>query len=363
MVKMYDFKKQYGQIKNKIDESIQSVLNDSAFSNGKYVQSFELKFSNYLNSKYCVAVNNGTSALHISLLALGIKPDDEVLIPSFSFFATCESVSLTGAVPVFVDSKYDNFNIDLHDLESKITNKTKAIICVHLYGNPCDMDSLNKIAKKYNLYLIEDAAQAHGAIYNDIKIGNFSDFACFSFYPTKNLGAYGEGGAVITNSKKYYNKLLALRNHGSVEQYKHDMIGHNYRMSGFQGAILSVKLNYLDIWNEIRIKNAEYYSSLLMDIKEIKTPVFSDNSKHVFHQYTIKVENRDKLKTHLYNNKIESAIYYPKPCHLQKPYENILSTAPISEKLSKEVISLPIAEHISNLDIKLICESISKFYN
>ena len=155
-------------------------------------------------------------------MALNLKSGDEVLVPSFSFFATCESVSLTGATPVFVDSDYDNFNIDLNDLESKITKKTKAIICVHLYGNPCDMNSLNNIAKKYNLFLIEDAAQAHGAQYNNIKIGNFSDFACFSFYPTKNLGAYGEGGAVITNSKKYYNKLLALRNHGSIEQYQHD---------------------------------------------------------------------------------------------------------------------------------------------
>ena len=363
MIKMYDFKNQYLNIKNDIDIAVQNVLDDSAFSNGKYVLEFENKFSRYINSKYCSAVNNGTSALHIALMALNVKYGDEVLVPSFSFFATCESVSLTGATPVFVDSDYDNFNIDLNDLESKITNKTKVIICVHLYGNPCNMNSLNNIAKKYNLALIEDAAQAHGAEYDSIKIGSLSDMACFSFYPTKNLGAYGEGGAVTTNSKKYYNKLLALRSHGSCEQYQHQMIGHNYRMSGFQGSILSVKLNFLDDWNSKRIKNAMFYNSLLNDINQVKTPNFKKNTKHVFHQYTIKAENRDELKKYLFQNNIESAIYYPKPCHLQKPYKNEIVNAPISEQLSTEVLSLPISEHIKRDSIEYICNTIRNFYS
>jgi len=363
MIKMYDFKNQYLNIKNQIDTAIQNVLNDSAFSNGKYVQEFENKFSKYINSKHSVAVNNGTSALHVALMALDIGYNDEVLVPSFSFFSTCESVSLTGATPVFVDSDYDNFNIDLNDLESKITKKTKAIICVHLYGNPCNMDLLNEIAQKYNLGLIEDAAQAHGAEYNNVKIGNFSDFACFSFYPTKNLGAYGEGGAVTTNSDKYYNKLLALRNHGSIQQYQHDMIGHNYRMSGFQGSILSVKLNYLDNWNDARIRNADIYNNLLSDLKYVSTPTISNNVKHVFHQYTIKVKNRDLLKNYLLENNIESAIYYPKPCHLQNPYKNEIVNAPISEQLSTEVLSLPISEHINRDNIEYICNTIRNFYS
>ena len=362
MIKMYDFKKQYQSIKGEIDSAIQDVLDISAFSSGKYVQNFENQFSDYNGSKYCVAVNNGTSALHIALMALNIGANDEVLVPSFSFFATCESVSLTGAKPVFVDSQYDDFNIDLNDLESKITNKTKAIICVHLYGNPCDMDSLNKIANKYNLGLIEDAAQAHGSEFNKIKIGNFSDFACFSFYPTKNLGAYGEGGAVTTNSKKYQNKLLALRNHGSSEQYKHEFIGHNYRMSGFQGSILSVKLKYLDKWNDIRINNAQLYNMLLKNIDDIQIPDVHKNSKHVFHQYVIKAKARDELKKYLTEHDIDSAIYYPTPCHLQKPYLHTKTKAPIAEKLSHQVLALPISEHINEDNIKYIAKTISKFY-
>ena len=260
MIKMYDFKSQYQSIKNEIDQALQNVLDDSAFSSGKYVQNFENEFSDYIQVKHCVAVNNGTSALHAALLALDVKPGDEILVPSFSFFATCEAVSLTGATPIFVDSNYDDFNIDIEDLESKISNKAKAVICVHLYGQSCNMDELKKITKKYNLYLIEDAAQAHGAKYINQKIGSFGDLSCFSFYPTKNLGSYGEGGAVLTNNESLFNKLISIRNHGSSEQYKHNMIGHNYRMTGFQGAILSVKLKYLDKWNSIRISNANLYS-------------------------------------------------------------------------------------------------------
>ena len=359
---MYDFKKQYLSIKDEINSSIQNVLDDSAFSNGKYVQQFEKEFSEYIGSNYSLSVNNGTSALHIALLALNISSNDEVLVPSFSFFATCESVSLTGAKPIFVDSDYNNFNLDIKDLESKITEKTKAIICVHLYGNPCDMDNLVSIAKKYNLSLIEDAAQAHGASYKNKKIGNFGDFSCFSFYPTKNLGAYGEGGAVVTNSKENYNKLLALRNHGSIKQYQHDMIGHNYRMSGFQGSILSVKLKYLEKWNDIRIQNSKIYNTLLNDINDIQIPHTDNKNKHVFHQYVIKVKNRDSLKQYLYERNIESAIYYPIPCHLQKPYLKYKFSNSISEELSKEVLALPICEHVTEDNIEYVSETIRNFY-
>jgi len=363
MIKMYNFKKQYNSIKEEIDFSVQSVLNDSAFSSGKYVQDFESRFSNYIGSKHCVAVNNGTSALHAALLALDIKSTDEVLVPSFSFFATCESVSLTGATPIFVDSNYQNFNLDLEDLESKITKNTKAVICVHLYGQSCNMDKLNNLCKKNNLYLIEDAAQAHGAEYMNKRVGSFGDFSCFSFYPTKNLGAYGEGGAVLTNNKNYYQKLLSIRNHGSFKQYEHDMIGHNFRMSGFQGAILSVKLDYLDKWNAIRLRNAKLYNSYLNEISNIQTPELIDGYKHVFHQYVIKVKDRNKLKKYLLDNQIESAIYYPIPCHLQDVYKDKTKSNLNAEKLANEVLALPIAEHITKYEIKYISDIIYKFYN
>ena len=360
---MYDFKNQYQSIKKEINKSLQCVLDDSAFSSGKYVENFENKFSNYIGSKYCVAVNNGTSALHAALLALGIKSDDEVLVPSFSFFATCESVSLTGATPVFVDSDYQNFNLDLEDLESKINSNTKAIICVHLYGQSCNMDRLKDITNKYNLFLIEDAAQAHGAEYMNRKVGTFGDFSCFSFYPTKNLGAYGEGGAVLTSNKVHYEKLQSIRNHGSIKQYHHNMIGHNFRMSGFQGAILSVKLDYLDKWNGVRLRNAKLYNTYLNKINDVEIPELVDGYKHVFHQYVIKVKNRDLLKDFLSKNNIDSAIYYPIPCHLQEVYKMKADSNVIAEKLSGEVLALPIAEHITEDNIKYISDSICKFYS
>tara|TARA_Y100001960_G_C14694541_1_gene838294 strand:+ start:262 stop:1359 length:1098 start_codon:yes stop_codon:yes gene_type:complete len=362
MIKMYDFKNQYKSIKEQIDNSIQSVLDDSAFSSGKYIQNFESKFSNYIGSKYCVAVNNGTSALHAALLALDIKFGDEVLVPSFSFFATCESVSLIGAAPVFVDSDYQNFNLDLDDLESKINSNTKAIICVHLYGQSCDMKRLKEISNKYNLYLIEDAAQAHGAEYMNKKVGTFGDFSCFSFYPTKNLGAYGEGGAVLTNNADYYQKLQSIRNHGSFKQYYHNLTGHNFRMSGFQGAILSVKLNYLDKWNNIRLRNAKLYNTYLKKISDIQTPKLIDGYKHVFHQYVIKVKNRNLLKKFLLEKNIDSAIYYPIPCHLQDVYKNKIGSNIIAERLANEVLALPIAEHINKDNIEYISNTICKFY-
>ncbi|MDC0145571.1 DegT/DnrJ/EryC1/StrS family aminotransferase [bacterium] len=363
MIKMYDFKKQYESIKKEINFSIQSVLDDSAFSSGKYVQNFENNFSNYIGSKYCVGVNNGTSALHAALLALGIKNGDEILVPSFSFFATCESVSLTGATPIFIDSNYQNFNLDLDHLESKINNNTKAIICVHLYGQSCDMKRLKEISDKYNLYLIEDAAQAHGAEYMNQKVGTFGDFSCFSFYPTKNLGAYGEAGAVLTNNEDNYKKLKSICNHGSLKQYHHDMIGHNFRMSGFQGAILSIKLNYLDQYNNLRIRNAKLYNTYLNKLTDIELPKSANGYKHVFHQYVIKSQNRNLLKETLLKNNIDSAIYYPIPCHLQSIYKNKRIVNSVSEKLSNEVLALPIAEHITEDNIKYISDTICNFYS
>jgi len=362
MIKMYDFKLQYSSISDEIDNSLQLVLNDSAFSSGKYVEKFENEFSKYIGTKYCAAVNNGTSALHVALLALGIGQGDEVLVPSFSFFATCESVSMTGATPVFCDSNDDDFNINCSDLEKKITNKTKAIICVHLFGQSCDMKRLSDICKKYNIRLIEDAAQAHGGKYFDKKIGTFGDLACFSFYPTKNLGSYGEGGAVTTDKKDLYEKIMMLRNHGSNIQYQNNIIGYNYRMTGFQGSILSVKLKYLDKWNQTRAKNASIYNKNLFGNQNVMTPINHDYNYHVYHQYVIKCKDRNELKAFLFDNGIQSGIYYPTPCHKQRPYRDFNVDCQISDKLSDDVLALPIAEHITKSDVLKVCEVINKFY-
>ena len=247
------------------DEEIRAVvkvLKEEYLGMGSYVNNFEDELSNYFQSP-AVCVVNGTAALQLALQACGIGADDEVLVQSLTYVASFQAISATGAVPVACDVSKESITIDLVDAESKITEKTKAIMPVHYSGGVGDLKSIYDFAKKYNLRVIEDAAQAHGSEYNNKKIGNFGDFSCFSFYPTKNLGAYGEGGAVVTNSKTNYNKLVALRNHGSLKQYEHEFIGHNYRMSGFQGSILSVKLKYLDKWNEVRINNARLYNKYL----------------------------------------------------------------------------------------------------
>ena len=362
MIKMYDFKSEYLSIKEEINSKITDVLNDSAFSSGKYVEKFEEDFSNYSASKYCVAVNNGTSALQSALMALGISFGDEVIVPTFSFFATSEAVSLVGAKPVFIDSNEKDFNICIEDIEKNITDKTKAIICVHLFGQICDINKLINISKKYNLFLIEDSAQSHGAELNGKKSGTFGDVSCFSFYPTKNLGSYGEGGALLTDEVKIFSKLKMIRNHGSDKQYEHEIIGNNFRMTGFQGGILSVKLNYLNKWNDLRIKHAKLYHHLLSNIEEIILPITKNNFKHVFHQYTIRLTNRDKLKDYLSINSIDTAIYYPKPCHLQKPYISQQNNCSTSEKLSKEVLSLPISTHLSDRDIIDVSNRIKMFF-
>ena len=363
MVKMYNFKSEYLMLKDEIDSKLNDVLNDSAFSSGKYVEAFEKDFSNYSGSKYCVAVNNGTSALQAALMALGVGFGDEVIVPTFSFFATSEAVSLVGAKPVFVDSNDKDFNINVDDIEKNITNKTKAIICVHLFGQICEIDKLIQISTKHNLFIIEDSAQSHGAEFNNKKSGTFGDVACFSFYPTKNLGSYGEGGALLTDNEEIFSKLCMIRNHGSNKQYQHEMIGNNFRMTGFQGGILSVKLNYLDKWNGLRIKHAKLYHKLLENIDEIILPSTKKNFKHVFHQYTIRLKKRGELKEYLSINNIDSAIYYPKPCHLQKPYASQKVDCLKSEELSKEVISLPISTHIVEDDIINVCDKIKNFFH
>ena len=364
MIKMYNFNSQYKMIKDKIDSSIQSVLNDSAFSSGKYVQDFENKFSNYIGSQYCVAVNNGTSALHAALLALDIKPGDEVLVPSFSFFATCESVSLTGATPVFVDSDYQNFNLDLEDLESKINSNTKAIICVHLYGQSCDMNKLKEITNKYNLYLIEDAAQAHGAEYNGKRLGSIGDVGCFSFYPTKNLGAIGDGGALVTSSNKLAEKIRLLREYGWKERYISSEEGLNSRLDELQAAILNIKLNYLDEDNSKRNKLAKIYFDSLKYLP-LKLPETRSNSSHVFHLFVIRSEQRNKLKDFLQKNCVHTTIQYPVPIHKQEYFQKMYGhkSLPFTEEISRNILSLPMFPELSDNDIHFTIDFIRKYFD
>jgi len=364
-VKFLDLKAQYLSIKDEIDEAIQNVLIDSAFTAGPYVKSFEENFAKKHNSKYCVGVNTGTSALHAALMALNIKNGDEVIVPANTFFATPLSVTLSGATPVFVDCESEYYNIDINQIQDAITKNTKAIITVHLYGQPAQLDKIKDIADKNNLILIEDCAQAHIAEYYKRTVGTFGICGCFSFYCGKNLGAYGEGGAIITNDETLYEKLLMIRNLGMSRKYHHDIIGHNYRMAGMQGAILDVKLKHLDKWTEIRRRNADLYRRYLADCSEIMLPNEMENLKHVYHLFVIRTKKRDELRHFLDNNHIQTGIHYPIPCHLQKAYDYlnyITGDFPITEKLSNEILSLPMSEQLNEEEIKYISEKINEFY-
>ncbi|HAW50390.1 TPA: erythromycin biosynthesis sensory transduction protein eryC1 [bacterium] len=365
-IEFVDLKAQYLSIKDEINSCILNVFEKSSFVSGPFVKSFEENFARAHNVKYCVCVNSGTSALHIAMWALGIKEGDEVILPTFTFFATPEAVSLCGAKPVFVDIEEEYFNIDPELIEMAITPKTKAIIAVHLYGQPAQLDKIKAIAEKNNLLLIEDCAQAHLAEYKRKKVGSFGICGCFSFYPGKNLGAYGEGGAVLTNDSELYLKMLALRDHGSLKKYYHDYIGHNYRMEGIQGAILDVKLKYLNDWTEKRRKNAILYRKYLAEIKEVALPLEMPDTKHVYHLFVIRTPKRDELIKYLQDNGIFAGIHYPVPCHLQKAYRFLnyqQGQFPISERYANCVLSLPMFPELTEAQIQFVFQKVKEFFN
>ena len=343
-VDFIDLKAQYLTIKDEIDEATQDVIDNTAFSSGKFVESFEENFAASHNVKYCAGVNSGTSALHIALWALGIGEGDEVIVPANTFIATPAAVSLCRATPVFVDCEPDYYNIDPEKIEDAITDKTKAIIVVHLYGQPAKLDEIKAIAEKRNLLLIEDCAQAHLAQYKGRIIGGEGICSCFSFYPGKNLGAYGEAGAVLTNNKELHSKILALRNHGSTQKHHHDYIGHNYRMDGIQGAVLDVKLKHLDKWTLKRRETADLYRKFLNNIDGVVLPLEMEEVKHVYHLFVIRVKKREKLQSFLRENNVFTGIHYPIPCHKQKAYANLseIPILPVSESYADEILSLPI---------------------
>ena len=349
-ISIVDLKAHYENLKDEINSAVIEVLSSGHYVLGKNVTAFEKELADYLGCKYVVSCANGTDAIVLSLMALNVGSGDEVITVPNSFFATSEAIALVGAKPVFVDIKEDDFNIDPSKIEALITDKTKAIIPVHLYGNPCEINSVTDIAKKHNLYVIEDCAQAIGAKLNGKTVGLFGNTGTLSFFPTKNLGAFGDGGAVFTDDKNIPDLIRELRAHGSSKRYEHNYIGLNSRLDEIQAAILRIELKYLDKWILKRQEAAKYYDELLRDISDIVLPVFKSASRHVFHQYTIRVDKRDELNKKLNEKGIEVLIYYPVPIHLQKAFSYLgykKGSFPITEKISTEVLSLPMYPEIT----------------
>lgn len=362
-IPIIDLGSHYKTIQGEIEQAVLEVLSSGHYVLGKNVETFEEELAKYLECKHVISCANGTDAISLALMALDIKPQDEIITVSHSFFATSEAIALVGAKPVFVDIDEKDFNINLAKIESLITKKTKAIIPVHLYGQPCEISSVTEIAKKHGLYVIEDCAQALGAKFNGKFVGTFGDVGTVSFFPTKNLGAFGDGGAIFTNNNDIATKLRQLRVHGSSKRYVHDYIGLNSRLDEIQAAILKVKLKYLDKWNTDRQNAAKHYDNLFNGLREVITPHVKPNCHHIFHQYTIRTNNRDFLYEKLKELLIETIIYYPIPIHLQKAfgYLNYKSGAlPVTEKICNEILSVPIYPEIT-LDVQeYIVENIKK---
>jgi len=363
MVKFLDLHAQYLSIKDEIDSGISSVINESSFIGGKHVRDFENNFAKYQQAKYCIGVGNGTDALEIAIEALNLPNKSEIIVPANSFIASAEAVRRSGHNIVFCDISQYDYTINIEDMENRVTTKTSAIIAVHLYGHPCNMDSLIAIAKKYNLRIIEDCAQSHGAEYKGKKIGAIGDIGCFSFYPGKNLGAYGDGGAIITNDYEISVKCRMISNHGRTEKYNHEFEGRNSRLDGIQSAVLNVKLNNLDVWTNHRIMIANIYIDGLKNITNIKTPNKNDLVKHVYHLFVIQHPERDKLKKYLRLKKIETGIHYPVALPKLKAFSYIVKNHDefTACKIDKNLLSLPIGEHVTISDAKQIVEFIKDF--
>lgn len=365
---MVDLKSQYNNIKEQIDVGIQAVINDTAFINGAKVSEFSNNLASYNNIDNVVTCANGTDALQIALMTLGLQPGDEVIVPVHTYVATAEVIALLHLEPVFVDCLYDVFTIDTSKIKNVITARTKAIVPVHLYGQCANMEEILKIARKYDLKVVEDTAQAIGADYTfsdgrTCKAGTMGDIGTTSFFPSKNLGCYGDGGAMFIQDKELAKKAKMIANHGQSVKYHHDVIGCNSRLDTIQAAILDVKLKYLDNYSAARNKAADYYDEHLSEINGITIPERAKYSTHVFHQYTIKVANRkrDMLKEELHEKGIPSMIYYPIPLHLQKAYIKEgygKGTFPISEQLSEEVLSLPIHTEMTLKELNYIASAI-----
>jgi len=366
-VPFVDLKCQYERIKGEILKEIGEVLDNTAYISGKKVHQFEEAFAQAHNARYCTAVSSGTDALHTALRAIGIKHGDEVIIPVNTFIATSAAVSQCGATPVFVDTDPRTYNIDPDKIEAAITNRTRAIIPVHLYGQAAEMDSVLEIAEKHNLFTIEDCSQAHLGEYKGRKIGTMGIIGTFSFYPAKNLGAYGEGGAAVTNDEKLYNRMLRFRQHGSVTKYIHEFEGCNYRMEEIQAGVLNVKIKYLEKWTESRRRIADYYNNNLSGLDgEVITPYCPDYVKHVYHLYIVRARDRNKLQKYLFDRGIETMLHYPLPLHLQQAYSYLNykdGDFPVAERQCTEILSLPMYPELTDEQVDYVCRMIKNYYN
>ncbi|MCA1565428.1 MAG: DegT/DnrJ/EryC1/StrS family aminotransferase [Acidobacteria bacterium] len=373
MIPFVDLQAQYRAIKREVDEAIARVVESAAFILGREVEAFEAAFAEYLGAKFCVGVNSGTAAIQLAVTACGAGAGDEVIVPANTFFATAEAVSTAGATPVFVDADPVSHTIDVNKIEAAITERTRAIIPVHLYGQAADLDPVFEIAARHNLSVIEDAAQAHGSLYKGRRVGALGRANCFSFYPGKNLGAYGEGGAVVTDDAEVARRVRLLRDHGSERKYQHDIIGYNFRLEGIQGAVLNVKLKHLDGWNELRRAHAARYRELLSGLsgdggdgeaRALTLPRELPYARHIYHLYVVQTDERDALQKHLTAAGVQTGIHYPVPIHLQPAYASLGHRAgdfPVAEREAARVLSLPMFPELTGEQIERVAEAVRAF--
>jgi UDP-2-acetamido-2-deoxy-ribo-hexuluronate aminotransferase len=360
-MKTFDLIKQYKIFEKDINKRVLKVLSSGSYILGQNVKSFENNARNYLATRYTVSCNSGTDALVMSLRALNIGNNDQVITTPFTYFATSEAISLVGATPIFADINPHTYNINPKKIEKLISKKTKAILSVNLFGQACELDKVSRIAKKYNLSHIEDCAQSFGATYKMKQTGSYGDIGCFSFFPTKNLGCFGDGGLITAKNKKVYESLLKLRTHGGIKRNQHDMIGYNSRLDEIQAAILDIKLKHINKLIKKRIDVAESYYKLITNEK-IRLPYKDINGKHTFNQFTIRVANRKKLENHLKKYRIPYGIYYPKPIYKYKAYANYrYNDLPMVEKVSNQCLSLPIYPELGLKDIKIISNVLNEY--
>ena len=358
-----DFKEQNRMIQGEVDLGFKKVFEKGDYILGEQAHIFEESFAKFCEAKYGVGVNSGTDALHLALMALDVKEGDEVIVPTHTFIATALCVSFCRATPVFVDIEPDTYNLDPKAFEAAITKKTKAVIPVHIYGQPANMDEIIAIARKHGIKIVEDAAQAHGSRYKGKRVGSMGDVACFSFYPTKSLGACGDAGMIVTNDKNIYEKALMLRDYGRQGRYEHKIKGTNSRLDTLQAVVLNAKLKHLDSWNEMRAKNAAYYGQLLKPLKSVVAPVVRQDRTHVYQTYAILVPNRDKVVESMKAQGIGVLIHYPISLHLQKAYADLgykKGDFPVAEKVADQVMSLPMFPHMTKEQIETVVAALEK---
>ncbi len=362
-VPFLDLKAQHATIQDEISAALQEVIDNTSFAGGPQVKRFEENFARFCQCDHAIGVGSGTDALWMAFLGLNIGQGDEVITSPSTFIATAEAISFCGATPVFVDIDKQTYNLDPSLIEAAITSRTKAIVPVHLFGQPADMGPIMEIARKHGLYVVEDACQAHGATYTGRPAGSLSDAGCFSFYPGKNLGAYGEAGAVVTNNQKLAEKLRMFRDHGQRKKYYHSIVGWNARMDGFQGAVLDIKLPHLPAWTDARRNNARLYNELLKNLSELTLPFEAHNVQHVYHVYAIRAQNRDALIESLSEQGITCGIHYPVPLHMQEAYHFLgydEGDFPVAETSAREFVSLPMFPELPEASIHYVADKIKE---